>query len=124
MANSERGGSPEQHAKAGEQRHKNTSGSGSKETGSGGSTRGGSPEQHAKAGEQSHKNTSGSGSKESGSEGSTRGGSPEQQPRPANRAIKIADDFRGRFGGPLTTLGRRRSDTCGPLKICRKAGES
>jgi hypothetical protein len=31
MPNSERGGSPEQHAKAGEQSHKNTSGSGSKE---------------------------------------------------------------------------------------------
>ena len=66
MPNSERGGSSEQHAKAGEQSHKNTSGSGSKESGSEGSTRGGSHEQHAKAGEQSHKNTSGSGSKESG----------------------------------------------------------
>ena len=33
MPNSERGGSSEQHAKAGEQGHKNTSGSGSKESG-------------------------------------------------------------------------------------------
>jgi hypothetical protein len=66
MPNSERGGSFEQHAKAGEQSRKNTSGSGSKESGSEGSTRGGSSEQHAKAGERSHKNTSGSGSKEIG----------------------------------------------------------
>jgi hypothetical protein len=64
MPNSERGGLPEQHAKAGEQSHKNTSGSGSKESGSEGSARRGSSEQHSKAGEQSHKNTSGSGSKE------------------------------------------------------------
>ena len=56
MASSERGGSHEQHVKAGEQSHKNTSGgSGSKE--SEGSTRGGSHEQHVKAGEQSHKNS-------------------------------------------------------------------
>ena len=63
MPNSERGGSSEQHAKGDEQSHKNTSGSGSKESGSEGSTRGGSHEPHAKAGEQSHKNTSGSGSR-------------------------------------------------------------
>ena len=80
MANqSTRGGTPEQHAKAGEQSHKNTSGGGSKGSGgdsksgdeskSGGSksggdsksggekgTQGGSHEQHVKAGEQSHKN--------------------------------------------------------------------
>jgi hypothetical protein len=42
MPNSERGGSSEQHAKAGEQGHKNTTGSGSKESGSEGSTRGSS----------------------------------------------------------------------------------
>jgi hypothetical protein len=53
------GGSPEQHAKAGSQSHKNdgnsqqSQGSGSQ---SGKSTRGGTPEQHAKAGSQSHKN--------------------------------------------------------------------
>jgi hypothetical protein len=52
MPNSERGGSSEQHSKASEQGHKNTSGSGSKESGSEGSTRGGSSEQHSKAGEQ------------------------------------------------------------------------
>jgi hypothetical protein len=40
MPNGERGGSSEQHAKAGEQSHKNSSGSGSKEPGSEGSTRG------------------------------------------------------------------------------------
>ena len=57
MPNSERGGSHEQHVKAGEQSDKNTSGSGSKESGSEGSTRGGSHEQHVKAGEQSHKNS-------------------------------------------------------------------
>ena len=34
MPNSERGGSSEQHAKAGEQGHKKTTGSGSKESGS------------------------------------------------------------------------------------------
>jgi hypothetical protein len=56
MPSSERGGSSEQHAKAGEQSHKNTSGSGSKESGSE-STRGGSHEQHVKAGQQSHKNS-------------------------------------------------------------------
>ena len=57
MPNSERGGSSEQHAKAGEQGHKNTTGSGSEESGSEGSTRGGSHEQHVKAGQQSHKNS-------------------------------------------------------------------
>jgi hypothetical protein len=88
MPNSERGGSSEQHAKAGEQSHKNTSGSGSKESGSEGSTRGGSSEQHAKAGEQSHKNTSGSDSKESGSEGSTRGGSHEQHVKAGEQSHK------------------------------------
>jgi general stress protein YciG len=46
MANQEsRGGSHEQHVKAGEQSHKNTSG---------GSSQGGSQGQHAKAGQQSH----------------------------------------------------------------------
>lgn len=46
-----RGGSSEQHAKAGSQSHKNQ---GSNQQGS--STRGGSSQQHAKAGSQSHKN--------------------------------------------------------------------
>ena len=55
MPNSERGGSSEQHAKAGEQSQKNSSGSGSKESGSEGSTRGGSHEQHVNAGQQSHR---------------------------------------------------------------------
>jgi hypothetical protein len=54
---STRGGSHEEHVKAGEQSHKNTSGSGSKESESEGSTRGGSHEQHVKAGQQSHKNS-------------------------------------------------------------------
>jgi hypothetical protein len=49
--------SHEQHVKAGEQSHKNSTGgnAGGKEQGSG--TRGGSSEQHSKAGEQSHKNS-------------------------------------------------------------------
>lgn len=66
MANSKsggkgtQGGTPEQHAEAGRQSHKNdgsrqSSGGGSKSGGSGG-TRGGTPEQHAEAGRQSHKN--------------------------------------------------------------------
>ncbi|MFC5460906.1 hypothetical protein [Massilia niabensis] len=69
------GGTPEQHAEAGRQSHKNDgnkqSGSGSRSgsesggskqsgsgsrSGSGGGTRGGTPEQHAEAGRQSHKN--------------------------------------------------------------------
>jgi len=58
---STRGGTPQQHAEAGRQSHKNDgnkqsgSGSGSRSGGSGG-TRGGTPEQHAEAGRQSHKN--------------------------------------------------------------------
>lgn len=47
---STRGGTSEQHAKAGSQSHKN---SGSSQSAS---SRGGSSEQHAKAGSQSHKN--------------------------------------------------------------------
>ena len=54
-----RGGTHEQHVKAGQQSHKNSpAGSGS--TGSTGksasSSQGGSHEQHVKAGQQSHKN--------------------------------------------------------------------
>jgi len=58
MAGSQ-GGSHEQHVKAGEQSHKNTSsGSSSRggKSGSGSSSQGGTHEQHVKAGEQSHKN--------------------------------------------------------------------
>jgi hypothetical protein len=55
---------------------------------------------NVKAGEQSHKNTSGSGSMESGPEGSTRGGSHEQHVKAANKAIKIADNWQGRFVRP------------------------
>ena len=55
MPSSERGGSSEQHAKAGEQSHKNTSHSGSESKSEGEHTRGGTHEQHVKAGEQSHK---------------------------------------------------------------------
>lgn len=57
-----RGGTPQQHAEAGRQSHKNDdnrqSGSAGSGSGSGGGsgTRGGSPEQHAEAGRQSHKN--------------------------------------------------------------------
>jgi general stress protein YciG len=49
---SSHGGSPEQHAKAGSQSHKNEGSS----SGSGSHSRGGSSEQHAEAGRQSHKN--------------------------------------------------------------------
>ncbi|SCB37831.1 hypothetical protein GA0061101_11082 [Rhizobium lusitanum] len=54
-----RGGSHEQHVKAGEQSHKNTDtkqASSQKDQQSGGE-RGGSHEQHVKAGQQSHKNS-------------------------------------------------------------------
>jgi hypothetical protein len=47
-----RGGSSEQHAKAGSQSHKNQGGNQGSSN-----TRGGSSEQHAKAGSQSHKNS-------------------------------------------------------------------
>lgn len=49
----QRGGSHEQHVKAGEQSHKND---GDKQSSGGAGERGGSHEQHVKAGEQSHKN--------------------------------------------------------------------
>ena len=52
-----RGGSHEQHVKAGEQSHKNTTGSGSHSESEGEHMRGGTHEQHVKAGQQSHKNT-------------------------------------------------------------------
>lgn len=55
-----RGGTPEQHAEAGRQSHKNDgnrqSGAGGSSGGGGSGTRGGTPEQHAEAGRQSHKN--------------------------------------------------------------------
>ncbi len=74
------GGTPEQHAAAGRQSHKNDankqsgSGSGSRSgptAGSGAGTRGGTPEQHAAAGRQSHKND---GNKQSGSGSGSRSG--------------------------------------------------
>jgi hypothetical protein len=55
MASNTRGGSSEQHAKAGHQSHKNDD-KGSK-GGHSGSSRGGSSAQHAAAGRQSHKNS-------------------------------------------------------------------
>ncbi|MGQ3170438.1 MAG: hypothetical protein ACT6RZ_02150 [Methylophilus sp.] len=51
-ASNSRGGSSEQHAKAGSQSHKNQ---GNNQGSS--NSRGGSSEQHAKAGSQSHKNS-------------------------------------------------------------------
>ncbi|MGN2254912.1 hypothetical protein ACFWZ4_16180 [Frateuria sp. GZRe12] len=62
-SNDNRGGSHEQHVKAGEQSHKNDdrSKSASSSSGNRGSSQsgsqGGSHEQHMKAGEQSHKNS-------------------------------------------------------------------
>ncbi|MBB5390074.1 MULTISPECIES: hypothetical protein [unclassified Herbaspirillum] len=52
-----RGGSHEQHVKAGQQSHKNSPGAGSGGARSAGSSQGGTHEQHVKAGQQSHKNT-------------------------------------------------------------------
>jgi hypothetical protein len=59
MAKGTQGGTPEQHAKAGSQSHKNDgkqSGSGGKSASGTSGKQGGSSEQHAKAGSQSHKN--------------------------------------------------------------------
>ncbi len=61
---STRGGTHEQHVKAGQQSHKNTGGAhdedmgaeSHKNGGSSGSSQGGTHEQHVKAGQQSHKN--------------------------------------------------------------------
>src|SRR5205823_2755286 len=93
--NKTRGGTPEQHAAAGRQSHKNdgnkqsaSSGSGSR---SGGGTQGGTHEQHVKAGQQSHKNDgnkqSGSGSGSRSSSG-TRGGTPEQHAEAGRQSHK------------------------------------
>ncbi|WP_439815522.1 hypothetical protein [Zavarzinia sp. CC-PAN008] len=60
MAN--QGGSHEQHVKAGQQSHKNSGSSDSKQA----SSRGGTHEQHVKAGQQSHKNSGSSSGKGSG----------------------------------------------------------
>jgi hypothetical protein len=49
----QRGGSHEQHVKAGQQSH---GGSSPQKSASGGSERGGGHEQHGKSGDQSHKN--------------------------------------------------------------------
>lgn len=55
--NETRGGSHEQHVKAGEQSHKNDDKSKSAGSSSGNQgSQGGTHEQHVKAGEQSHKN--------------------------------------------------------------------
>ena len=58
-SNDNRGGSHEQHVKAGEQSHKNDDKSKSASSASSGNrgSQGGSHEQHVKAGEQSHKNS-------------------------------------------------------------------
>ena len=57
------GGTPEQHAEAGRQSHKNSdskggsASSGASKSGSGSGTQCGTPEQHAEAGRQSHKSS-------------------------------------------------------------------
>ena len=79
-----RGGTPEQHAKAGQQSHKSTSTGSSSGEHSG--TQGGSHEQHVKAGEQSHKST-GSGSS-SGEHSGTQGGSHEQHVKAGEQSHK------------------------------------
>ena len=101
MPNSERGGSSEQHAKAGEQGHKNTTGSGSKESGSEGSTRGSSHEQQVKAATRADRVRRNPGLKAQLAAART-----SSMSRRANRAIKIADDYRGRFVRPCLTLSR------------------
>jgi hypothetical protein len=74
-----RGGTHEQHVKAGEQSHKNAeSGSSSHEDRSHSS--GGTHEQHVKAGEQSHKNT--------GSGSSSQGGTHEQHVKAGEQSHK------------------------------------
>lgn len=58
-SNNNRGGSHEQHVRAGEQSHKNDEtrqGRGREDDDNDNKTRGGSHEQHVKAGRQSHKN--------------------------------------------------------------------
>jgi hypothetical protein len=89
MANEQRGGSHEQHVKAGEESHKNSPGGTTQnddESRGSGSSRGGTHEQHVKAGEQSHKGGSTS-SQESGSE-SSRGGSHEQHVKAGEESRK------------------------------------
>ena len=54
--NETRGGSHEQHVKAGEQSHKNDDQSKSADSSDNQGSQGGTHEQHVKAGEQSHKN--------------------------------------------------------------------
>ncbi len=117
-------GSREQHVKAGEQSHKNSSGSSSKDLEQAGSgTRGGTHEQYREAaGEQSqHKNTSGSKNetsddKESGKSGSgSRGGSSQHRaksgPAKAKRRAERPDlpTRRSILGLPLSSgeIGRR-----------------
>jgi hypothetical protein len=73
---SNRGGTHEQHVKAGEQSHKNAPPAGGSRDQQ---SRGGSPEQNAKAGEQSRKNEQQSG---------TRGGSHEQHVRAGEQSHK------------------------------------
>lgn len=82
-----RGGTHEQHVKAGEQSHKNSPGSAKSEgrerdreenERGGGSTRGGTHEQHVKAGEQSHKGAGSSG----------QGGSHEQHVKAGEQSHK------------------------------------
>ena len=80
-----RGGTPEQHAKAGQQSHKSTSTGSSSGEHSG--TQGGSHEQHVKAGEQSHKST-GSGSSSSGEHSGTQGGTHEQHVKAGEQSHK------------------------------------
>ena len=77
-----RGGSSEQHAKAGRESHKNDAATG----GGKGETRGRTPEQHAKAGRESHKNDGGQSGSNGG--GGTRGGSPEQHAKAGRESHK------------------------------------
>jgi hypothetical protein len=90
------GGTPEQHAEAGRQSHKNDGNAqqGSNQQ-SGNSTRGGTPEQHAEAGRQSHKNDGNAQSQNAGnnqqSGNSTRGGTPEQHAAAGRQSHKNDD---------------------------------
>ena len=96
------GGTHEQHVKAGQQSHKNTSGSqntGPEHEG----TRGGTHEQHVKVGQQSHKNTSGPQNAGPEDEG-TRSGTHEQHVKAGHhKTARQMIDWRHFKGAPVAS---------------------
>lgn len=86
------GGTPEQHAEAGRQSHKNDGNSGSKQSGSQGS---GSKQSASQGSSSKQSDSQGAGSKQSGAQGSggstgggTRGGTPEQHAEAGRQSHK------------------------------------